>query len=558
MHKPHSTLLLLGPRGHGKTSLAAGLLRASRSDEPSGVPLDERPHEQVIPLLRSATVSVALAPTELESTRRRYTLLDPGDPHAIRKRLIAGPLAGLAAVDGAVLVVDAGLRCEPEFKDDLRLLRRVGVSRLVVFLNRAAAEDLEFVDLAEHELRVELCAAGFDGDAIPIVRGSIQSLRDGEPEGTEAALALYEALDQHVADCVDERPRFVVARVFATDRREPEADCRVLRGALEPDDRIEIAGLTPTRIAQLVSVAAAPHEPGTAGDRVRCTLRGVTADDLRVGQMLALAGTFAPHNRFEAELWFFAPRPRQIEEWQLSCFDVVTVGCLAKPVKDSAHGYEIELSAALVLVPGDGFGLIVDGTMIGVGVISAVRGVTRKRRRGALSPTGLAVAFVDSIYRGDRPDVAASLLLPPDDVLQATAPAFAEDMRSDIRSGRILLPLIGDRNRRFVYSDYRQILARHGSVEYVGPCTTRQESTRHLGRGGSALVYVYLREGRSEMREYRLNAGLTLCRIRFQIGVTREGVRENMPVELSVAEFEVKRGVWYMFDFECPYSSQTL
>lgn len=561
MHKPHSTLLLIGPRGHGKTSLAAGLLRASRPAEPGDVPLDELPREQVIPLLRSAPMALALVPTAIESARRRYTLLDPGEPQAIRKRLIAGPLAGLAAIAGAVVVVDAGLGCTPEFKEDLRLLRRVGVSGLVVFLNRAAAEDPEFVDLAEHELRVELCAAGIAGDTIPIVRGSIQSLRDGEPAGTEAALTVYEALDHHVADRVGEPPRFVVARVLARERREPEADCRVLRGALEPDDRIEIGGLTPTRVAQLVSVAAAPHEPGSPGDRVRCTLRGVVAEDLRVGQVLALQGTFTPHSRFEAEIWFFTPRARQIEEWQVACFDVVTVGGVARPVGDSAHGYEIELSAALVLVPGDGFGLIVDGEVVGVGVVVAVRGAPRKRRCGALSPTGLAVAFVDSLHRGDRPDIAASLLLPPEDVLQATVPAFAEDLRSDIRSGRILLRLIDDGSSGhsdFVRFDYRQILARHGSVEFVGPCKIHPRSTWHLGRGDSRLVYVDVEARRSQMREYWLSAGLTVCRIRFQIAVTRGEAREDMRVTLAVAEFDVRPGVWYIFDFECPYSWQTL
>lgn len=559
MRKPHSTLLLLGPRGHGKTSVAVGLSRASRAVGAGGDGVDEPACPQVLGLPRGATLTLAMAATEVESTRRRYTLLDPGDRHAITKRLIAGPLVGLAAVDGAVVVVDAGVRRGPALANELRLLRRVGVGAVVVVLNRAVGEDPEFVDLAEQELRVELDEAGFSGDATPIVRGSIHALRDGEAAGIGAALAVFEALDRQVVDEADERPRWVVAGVLAGEGGEPEVDCRVLRGALAVDERIEILGITATRMAQVVAVSVAPGEPGGAAERVRCRLRGVTAGELRVGQVLALPGTLALHGRFEAELWFVAPRTRQVEEWQLACHGVATVGGLARPIKDSAHGYEVELSSVLVLVPGDGFVVTEGGAVIGVGVVVAVRGAARKRRRGAASPTGLAMAFVDSLHRGDRPDVAASLLLPPDDVLQATAPGFCEEMRSEIRSGRILLRLVDDAsrgNKGCVDFSYKGLLARPGSVEYVGPCRFREGMTRHVERGASEHVYFDLGE-RYEMREYRLGVGLTLARILFRIAVTRDGVREDMCVELSVAEFDGKPGSWFVFDFECPYRWQT-
>lgn len=540
MDKPHATLLLLGPRGHGKTGLATGLRRASRS---AG-----QPREQVASPLRAAAVTITQVATELESSQRRYTLLDPGDPQAVRTRLLAGNLAGLAAIDGAVLVVAAGLRHGPELADDLRLLQRVGVADLVVVLDRAPDEDVELVDLAEQELREALCAAEIAGDTVPIVRASIAALRDGTPSEQDVALTLLDLLDHHIAVRGPATPRWLVTRVLAPVRRAPVVECRVLEGTLAPGDALEVVGLTPSCAAQLVSA--------DAEDSVRCTLRGVTSGDLRVGQVLARPGTLAAHHRFAAEVHLFAPRAQQVEEWQFAWSDVVTVGGLATPLGDSSHGYAVELATALALTPGDGFGIVAYDETIGFGIIVAVGGAGGEPRRGGRSPTGLAVAFVDSLHRGDRPDVAASRLLPPDEILQATAPAFATDLQADLRSGRLLLRFIRDGRRGpgpDVYFEYKEVLARRASVEYVGPCELDPGSLRHLGRGSPHTVDIH-----HERREYRLDAGFTVSRIRFPIAVTSEGTRETMVVELRVAEFDAQPGVWYLFEFAAPFYWQTL
>lgn len=549
MQKPHATVIVLGP-GPGKACLAAGLRRAVRSGTGG-----EAACELVITGWREVARAVTLATTEVESTRRRYTLVDPGASQVAATRVATGRFVGESGADGAVLLVDTGQRYGPGFKDDLRLLVRMGVAGLVVVMDRADGEDPEFVDLAEQELRAALCEAGCEGDAVPVVHASLTALRDGEAAGVEAAFAVFEALDAIVAKEVVAWPRVVMAGVIAGEHGEVAASGRVIRGGLEAGERIEVVGVTPTRMAQLVTIAE-------ADGGAHCRLGGVTSAELRVGQTLALPGTLAPQQRFEAEVWFDRPRDRQVEHWQIAWFDVITVGGVAKPARDGASGWEVELATALVLVPGDGFGVIAGGVMIGVGVVVAVRGLTRKRRRGALTPDGLGLALVDSINRGDRPDVVASLLLPPDDVLQATCAEFAADIRSHVRSGRMLLELIGDGRRE--RADYRGCVAfnyvelrrRPGCVEYGGPAvmTETAHPERQLARGTSITVYVYPEGEPSGHRDYRLSSGLTVRWIRCTIRVPGEGETRTMLVGLWVAEFEVMRGFWYLFDFDCPSS----
>ncbi|MEZ4449684.1 MAG: hypothetical protein R3B09_09400 [Nannocystaceae bacterium] len=554
MPKPRSTLALVGPRGHGKTRLAAGLRRASAPVEPGAASVDEAPGERPPPLVATA----------IESAQRRYTLLDPGERGALTRRVITGPIEGLEPLAGAVLVVDVDATYRSEFKDDLRLLRRVGAAGLVVFMGRSDDADPDYVDLAEHELRLDLADAGCDGDAVPIVRGSLRALVDGGPAGDEVAARLYEALDRHVHDPSDRRARLVVTDVIAADR-EVEVECSILEPGIEADEAIELVGITATRAARVVALTEVRGEGAGAAPRVRCALRGVAAADLRVGQVLARPGAIAASHRFEAELWLDRPGAPEAAECQVSFHDAVAVSGLARPLKDRGHGYEVELSTALALAPGDPLRVVVDGAPRGVGLVVATRGGPRKRRRGALSPAGVALAFVDSLHRGDRPDVAASVLYPPEEVLRATSPAFAADTRADVRSGRVLLALVEDGRRGDLdhssYScfAYNRWGAPPSRVEYVGPREKGPwwSAPTHRARGTTLPVYSDLGDQRHEMRDYRIDAGVTLRWTRFQIQVTRGGVREDLLVSLRVAEFEVKPGTWYLFGFERPYAWQT-
>ncbi len=568
MRKPHATLLLLGPPGHGKTTVAAALLRASRPAErdPGGLRETSSTDEpQPLQLPRAATLPLALAQFEYETARRRYTLLDPGEPLAPRKRLIAGPLAGLPPVDGVLLVVNPGLEPGRRPGEDLRVAHKLGITGIVVYLNQVDPAGDELLDLAEYELRVWLGEAGFDGDAVPIVRGCGDDLARAGPAAPEAVLTLQQALDEHVPLPVEACPVLPIARIVASQAREAEVECRPLHGVTAPGETLEIVGISTTRTAQLAAVVEAPGGPDAASARVRCALRGVSPSDLRVGQVLSYPGAVAPHSRFEAEVWSLVDGALPAEEWQLCFFDVFTVGAVVRRLRERSSSFEVDLATALALAPGEGFGVLADGALIGVGVVTVVRGAGRKRRRGALSPTGLAMALVDTLNRGDRPDLAAASLYPPDDVLQNTADNYATDVRPSVQSGRVLLRLIevahlGPHEQGTPYiSSYPSLVAQRDHVEFLG---LREHTRRRMYRAqpsrrasGESVMAYGDREGQtSRTSDYLLKAGVTSLALRFQVRVRQENRDTDLMIEVMTAEFDVNKGRWYVFDFYFPYT----
>lgn len=77
------------------------------------------------------------------------------------------------------------------------LARQVGVPYIVVFLNKCdMMDDEELLELVEMEVRDILSEYEFDGDNIPVIRGSaLKALEDCTGEWGDKILELMEAVD---------------------------------------------------------------------------------------------------------------------------------------------------------------------------------------------------------------------------------------------------------------------------------------------------------------------------------------------------------------------------
>ena len=117
-------------------------------------------------------------------TNRHYAHVDcPGHADYVKNMI-----TGAAQMDGAILVVSAADGPMPQTREHILLARQVGVPALVVFLNKMDLADPDLVELVEMEVRELLSKYGFDGDNIPIIKGSaVAALEDKTPEIGEQA-----------------------------------------------------------------------------------------------------------------------------------------------------------------------------------------------------------------------------------------------------------------------------------------------------------------------------------------------------------------------------------
>ena len=104
-------------------------------------------------------------------------------------------------MDGAIIVVSATDGQMPQTREHLLLAKQVGVSNLVVFINKVdAVDDPEMLELVELEMRDLLSHYGFDGEKTPIVQGSALAALEGrDPEiGEQAIWKLMDAVDEFI------------------------------------------------------------------------------------------------------------------------------------------------------------------------------------------------------------------------------------------------------------------------------------------------------------------------------------------------------------------------
>src|SRR5215471_18149342 len=190
--KPHLNIGTMGHVDHGKTTLTAAITkvladRGTGSYVPFGQ-IDRAPEEAA----RGITINIAHV--EYETAARHYAHVDmPGHAHYVKNMI-----TGAAQVDGAVLVVSALDGVMPQTREHIVLARQVGVSHVVVALNKADAADEELADLVELEVRELLSGHGYPGDQVPVVRVSALRALAGDADAASAIGALLDAVDAHL------------------------------------------------------------------------------------------------------------------------------------------------------------------------------------------------------------------------------------------------------------------------------------------------------------------------------------------------------------------------
>src|SRR5699024_5673106 len=108
-------------------------------------------------------------------------------------------ITGAAQMDGAILVVSAADGPMQQTSEHILLSRNVGVTAIVVFLNKMdMVDDEELLELVEMEDRDLLSEYEFPGYDVPVISGSALKALEGEEEYEEKIVELMEAVDEYI------------------------------------------------------------------------------------------------------------------------------------------------------------------------------------------------------------------------------------------------------------------------------------------------------------------------------------------------------------------------
>jgi elongation factor Tu len=387
--KPHVNVGTIGHIDHGKTTLTAAISAVLKRR--LNLKYEVKSYKDIakggIDRDATKTVTIAAAHVEYETEKRHYAHVDcPGHADYIKNMI-----TGAAQMDGAILVVSALDSVMPQTREHVLLARQVGVPKIVVFLNKCdAVDDVEMLDLVEVEVRDLLSKYQFAGDDAPVVRGAALPALNGDKQWEDKIVELGNALDSFIPEPVRETDKpflLAIEDVFSIKGRGTVATGRVERGTVRVGDEAEIIGFGVVRKTTVTGVEMFRKslEFATAGDNAGLLLRGIEKTDIERGQVLAKAGSVAPHKKFIGQVYvlkkeeggrhkpFFTNyRP----QFYIRTTDVTGTISLPQEIKMVMPGDNVELTVDLIqpvaLEDQMRFAIREGGKTVGAGVVTKI------------------------------------------------------------------------------------------------------------------------------------------------------------------------------------------
>jgi elongation factor Tu len=386
--KPHCNIGTIGHVDHGKTTLTAAMTKVlaeqGSTEYKAYDSIDKAPEE------KERGITISTAHVEYETETRHYAHVDcPGHADYVKNMI-----TGAAQMDGAILVVSAADGPMPQTREHILLARQVGVPAIVVYLNKCdQVDDEELLELVELEVRELLSSYEFDGDNIPIIKGSALAATEGTDDnlGKQSIIDLVQAIDDHVPQ--PERPidkpfLMPIEDVFSISGRGTVVTGRVEQGTVKAGQEVEIVGLRDTRKTTVTGVEMFRKllDQGEAGDNIGALLRGVKRDEVERGQVLAQPKSITPHTKFTCEAYilnkdeggrhtpFFSNyRP----QFYFRTTDVTGVVQLKEGTEMVMPGdnvtMDVELIHPIAMDEGLRFAIREGGKTVGAGVVSKIQ-----------------------------------------------------------------------------------------------------------------------------------------------------------------------------------------
>jgi selenocysteine-specific elongation factor len=279
---------------HGKSTLVRAL---------SGIDPDRLKEEKA----RGMTIDLGFAWMDLPhpaGTSESVGIVDvPGHIDFIKNML-----AGIGGIDLVMLVVAADEGVMPQTREHLAIVDLLEAPAGVVVLTKVdAVDDPEWIDLVE--LDVAALVEGTRLNHAPVVRVSATTA-----EGLDALRDVLAHTLEGLPPRVDKaQPRLPVDRAFTLTGFGTVVTGTLLDGSLRVGDALELLpqGI-PVRVRGLQTHKVAV-EQGMPGSRLAINLTGVSATDVRRGDVLARPGVFRPTRLVDVRVRLTAEAPRPLK-----------------------------------------------------------------------------------------------------------------------------------------------------------------------------------------------------------------------------------------------------
>ncbi|MFZ9165689.1 MAG: selenocysteine-specific translation elongation factor [Ilumatobacteraceae bacterium] len=266
---------------HGKSSLVLAL---------TGTDPDRWAEEK----RRGMTIDLGFAHTQLPSGETASFIDVPG-----HIRFLRNMLAGVGAIDGCILVVDAKEGWMPQTEEHFQILKLLGLQHGVIALTKVDLVDAKVEIDRRNEIRTKL-RGSFLSDA-PIVSVSVVSSK-GLDEIRNALDVLIVESKRTNQTRNRNRPRLWVDRSFSSRGAGTVVTGTLIDGSLESDTELTIV-----RTRQRVRVREIQqHEKSTPqlapGHRCALNLVGVNHAEIFRGDALIVPDQWLPSTMFDASL----------------------------------------------------------------------------------------------------------------------------------------------------------------------------------------------------------------------------------------------------------------
>ena len=384
--KTHANIGTIGHVDHGKTTLTAAiatvLAKTYGGEAKDYASIDNAPEE------RERGITINTSHIEYETPNRHYAHVDcPGHADYVKNMI-----TGAAQMDGAILVIAATDGPMAQTREHILLSRNVGVPKIVVFLNKCdMVDDEELLELVEMEVRELLSEYGFDGDELPVIKGSALKALEGDADAEKAIIELMETVDEYIPTPERDNAKpfmMPVEDIFSITGRGTVATGRVERGQVKVGDVVEIVGLTEEPASTTVTGVEMFRkllDYAEAGDNIGALLRGVAREDIERGQVLAAPKTITPHTQFVADVYVLSKEEggrhtpfftNYRPQFYFRTTDVTGVVTLPEGTEMVMPGdnvsINVELISPIAIEEGTRFSIREGGRTVGSGVVTSI------------------------------------------------------------------------------------------------------------------------------------------------------------------------------------------